>query len=207
LHDETIGTWLDQLASEAPAPGGGAVAAMSAAMSGALISMACNLTIGKPRYAQHEAALIEVRDRATELRSTAVALADQDAEMFERVIAAYRMPKGDDAERGARNAAIEAALIDAADVPMRTAALAVELIDRCRQILDQVNVNLVSDVGVAASCARTALEAAATNVRVNQASIADDAVRARLGEQITAHLRHCEDADWVVNAVTKRVSA
>jgi len=207
MHDETIQDWLEELASAAPAPGGGAVAGMSAAMSAALLSMACNLTIGKPRYAEHEAALIRVRDRTATLRAGALALADEDAAMFDRVIAAYRLPKGDDSERTARNEAIEAALIAAADVPMRTAELAVELIDLAREVLDRVNVNLISDVGVAASCARTALEAAATNVRVNQSSIADDAVRARLGEAIAGHAQRIEDADSVVQAVAKRVGA
>jgi methenyltetrahydrofolate cyclohydrolase len=206
MSDESVGDWLDRLASAAPTPGGGAVAGMSAATSAALISMACNLTIGRPRYAAHEAELTAVRDRSTQLRSTALALGDEDAVMFDRVIAAYRLPKDDDDERAVRNAAIESALVDAADVPMRTAALAVELIDLTRQILDRINTNLVSDVGVSASCARAALEAAVTNVRVNVASIADDAVRARLTERISGHARHIEDANGVVQAVMKRVA-
>ncbi len=207
MNDETIGVWLRRLASEAPAPGGGAAAGMSAAMSAALISMACNLTIGKPRYAQHEAHLTGVRDRCTQLRQAAVDLADADAVMFDQVIAAYRLPKSDEAERSRRSAAIETALIAAADVPMRTAALAVELIDHAGDVLDRVNINLLADIGVAASCARAALEAAATNVRVNVAGIADDAVRAGLADQITAHERRAEDATRIVQTVTKRVSA
>ena len=84
MNDESIGGWLDELASSAPAPGGGAAAALETAMAAALVEMFCNLTIGKPAYAEHEATISSVRDRATEIRAEALLLAAEDAAAFGR---------------------------------------------------------------------------------------------------------------------------
>ncbi|HTI24569.1 MAG TPA: cyclodeaminase/cyclohydrolase family protein, partial [Kutzneria sp.] len=116
MREQKIGAWLDDLASGAPAPGGGAVAAMHAAMAAALVSMVCELTVGRPKYAEHEPTMREALARATEHRQTAVELADADAEAFTGVTDAYRLPKGTDEEKAARRAAIQEALVGAAAV-------------------------------------------------------------------------------------------
>ena len=82
MNEETIGGWLDELASSAPAPGGGAAGALEVAVGAALVEMVCNLTIGKPAFAEHEGTMTEARDRATTVRHQAVGLAAEDAEAF-----------------------------------------------------------------------------------------------------------------------------
>jgi methenyltetrahydrofolate cyclohydrolase len=166
----------------------------------------CNLTIGKPRYAEHEATMTEALAHADVLREQALALAAEDAEAFEKVTAAYRLPKGTDAEKQARSAAIQAALTGAADVPLRTAALAAEVIGLTRRILDGANVNVLSDVAVAAASARAALTAAAINVEVNLAAMHDATQRAELAGALAGHTPAAGDADAVVDAVRDRIN-
>src|SRR5690348_12111307 len=90
---QPISDWLDDLASAAPAPGGGAAAALLAATGAALVSMVTNLTIGNPKFSDHEEHMVSVRDRVTTLRSQALQLAEADAAAFSAVIAAYKLPK------------------------------------------------------------------------------------------------------------------
>jgi formiminotetrahydrofolate cyclodeaminase len=200
MREQKIGAWLDDLASGAPAPGGGAVAAMHAAMAAALVSMVCELTVGRPKYAEHEPTMREALARAAEHRQTAVELADADAEAFTGVTDAYRLPKATDEEKAARSAAIQESLVRAADVPLRTAALATEILELARRIRPGANVNVMSDVAVAAVSARAAMQAAAVNVAVNRASMTDVATRARLetelariGEEVAAAEKFIEE--------------
>ena len=190
MLDRTVGSWLKDLASDASAPGGGAAAAMNAAVAAALVAMVCNLTIGKPRYAEHEAAMREALVSATELRAQAVQLAADDAAAFTTVTDAYKLPKETDADKEARTEAIQRALIGAAGVPLRTAAVAAAIIEVAGQIMDGANVNVLSDVAVAATSARAALDAATINVEVNTAAMKDpvrrDALRAELGKHAVA---------------------
>lgn len=184
MREQTVGGWLDELASGAPAPGGGAVAAMHAAMAAALVSMVCELTIGRPKYAAHEQTMRNVLAEAGERRQEAVELAEADAAAFTGVTDAYRLPKATDEEKANRTAAIQDALVAAAEVPLRTAAVAGEILELARRIRSGANVNVLSDVAVAAVSARAAMQAAAVNVEVNRASMTDVIARARLEAEL-----------------------
>jgi methenyltetrahydrofolate cyclohydrolase len=93
MRDQTIGSWVDDLSSSEPAPGGGAGAAMNAVVGASLIAMVCNLTIGRPRYAVHEEVMARTLAVAVDLRNRAVQLAEDDATAFGAVAAAYQLPK------------------------------------------------------------------------------------------------------------------
>jgi formiminotetrahydrofolate cyclodeaminase len=206
MNDQSIGGWLDELASSAPAPGGGAAAALETAMAAALVEMFCNLTIGKPAYAEHEATMTSVRDRATELRGEALSLAAEDAAAFQAVIDAYRLPKETDAEAEARRTRIQGALAGAADVPRRTANAATEILDLAETALPLGNVNVVSDAAAAAGTARAALQTALLNIDANRALIDD----AALGEELAAVAAGIEQqllrADRIVDTVRARAA-
>jgi methenyltetrahydrofolate cyclohydrolase len=203
--DQEIGSWLDELASAAPAPGGGAAAAMVAAVGAGLIEMVCNLTIGKPRYAEHEEAMRAALITATELRLSAGQLAAADAAAFGAVSQAYRLPKESAQEKAARARAIQGALIEAADVPLRVAAVAAEVIGLSDRILAGANVNVISDVAVAASAGRAALDSAVINVEINLAAMSDASARAALRGDLDRLAPASAVADRVVAAVRHRI--
>jgi formiminotetrahydrofolate cyclodeaminase len=201
-----VSVWLDELASSAPAPGGGAAAALEAAVAAALVEMVCNLTIGKPAFAEHEATLTAVRDAATERRAEALALADEDAAAFSGVIAAYRLPHATPEETVARSAEIQAALAAAAEVPRRTAELAAALVDAAGGIVGCANPNVVSDLAAAAAAGRAALASALVNVEINRRSIEDPTLAAELDEVAGRIEQALARADAVVAAVRERLA-
>ncbi|AEH09765.1 MULTISPECIES: cyclodeaminase/cyclohydrolase family protein [Protofrankia] len=207
MDDETMAGFLAELASPAPAPGGGAAAALQAALGAALVSMVCNLTIGRPRYAEHETTMLSARSGADKARAEALALAAADARAFAAVSDAYKLPKGTDEERAARSRAIQTALVTAAEVPLRTAAVAAAVVGLCARIIDGANVNVLSDVGVAAASARAALDSAAINVRVNTAVMTDADARERATAALAGHLTSVATADSIVRAVGERIGS
>lgn len=207
MLDQTVGSWLDDLASAAPAPGGGAAAALNAAAGAALVAMVCNLTIGKARYAEHEPLMRKALGSATELRAQAVRLAADDAAAFTAVTDAYKLPKDTEAAQAARTQAIQAALAVAAGVPLRTAAVAAAIIGLAGEILDGANVNVISDVAVAAASARAALDAAAINVEINLAAMKDPAQREALRTALAGHTAAAGTAGQIVAAVREKIGA
>jgi formiminotetrahydrofolate cyclodeaminase len=207
VRETTIEDWLTDLASELPAPGGGAAAGVNAAMGAALVSMVCNLTIGKPKFADYEAVMREVLDEAERLRLEALQLAEDDAEAFSGVVAAYRLPKSSDEEKAARTAAIQSGLVEAAAVPLAVAKVAAQVIRLSGRVLEGSNPNVLSDVAVAASAAKSALESAALNVDINLVSIKDPAERERLASDLNEALQSKVQAEAIMQAVAKRIRA
>jgi methenyltetrahydrofolate cyclohydrolase len=206
VQDESIGDWLDQLASAAPAPGGGGAAALETAMAAALVEMVCNLTIGKPAYAEHEATMISARDRAQEQRQRALVLVDEDAAAFRAVIEAYRLPKDTETDAAERTERIQLALAGAADVPRQTALAAATVIDLAESIVAGANPNVVSDIGAAAASARAALETARVNIEVNSGSIADPRLQESLAESVRELERDLLRADALLALVREQIA-
>lgn len=173
-QNQPLGAFLDDLASERSTPGGGGAAAISGAMGAALVSMVCNLTIGKPKYAEVEAELKEVLSASEKLRAELTKAIGDDVAVFDAVMAAYGLPKGEDDEaKAARTAKIQASLKEATDVPLECARLCAEVIKLAEVTAEKGNLNVVSDAGVAVQSAYAGLLSAALNVRVNAKSIKD----------------------------------
>jgi methenyltetrahydrofolate cyclohydrolase len=205
-QEESIGGWLAELASSAPAPGGGAAAALEAAMAAALVEMVCNLTIGKPAYAEHEATMIAARKQAGARREQALILVEDDAAAFRAVIEGYGLPKGTEAEAAERAERIQLALAGAADVPRQTAIAASAILELAESIVEGANINVASDVAAAAASARAALETARVNIEVNSRAIADPRLRESLAESVREIERDIARADALVAAVRERIS-
>jgi methenyltetrahydrofolate cyclohydrolase len=203
---QPVGEWLAELGSAAPAPGGGAAAALSAALGAALVEMVCNLTLGKPAYAGHERDTITIRDAAARLRQAALTQADADATAFRELMAAFRLPKGSEAEKAARAAAVQAATLRAATVPLHVAATAAGVAELAARLPGRSNPNVLSDVGVAAACAVAAIEAAAINVEINLGSLADGDARSALREQLGQHLAAARQAQQLAARVRREVT-
>ncbi|GEO98168.1 methenyltetrahydrofolate cyclohydrolase [Methylobacterium haplocladii] len=174
-QNETIANFLDGLASSAPTPGGGGAAAISGAMGAALVSMVCNLTIGKKKYVEVEAELKDVLAKSEALRATLTGMIADDVEAFDAVMAAYGLPKGTDEEKAARAEKIQSALKVATDVPLACCRTCREVIDLAEIVADKGNLNVISDAGVAVLSAFAGLRSAALNVYVNAKGLDDRA--------------------------------
>jgi formiminotetrahydrofolate cyclodeaminase len=198
--------WLTELASESPTPGGGGAAGLIASTGASLVSMVCNLTIGKPKYAEHEEILRGVLAEANRLRARGLELAELDAHAFDAVIAAYRLPRETVEEQQERTSAIQTALAAAAEVPLQTAELAAAVIRLASDIVDRANPNVLSDVAVAAAAAATALRSAKINVAVNVASIDDAVVREALDAALLTHLAAAGRAETIIAEVERRLA-
>lgn len=174
LTDLPLRDLADRLASRDPAPGGGSAAAIAGAMGAALVSMVVELTVGRPEYAEHEAALREIGAGAVERQAVLLDLAEADAAAYGSVVTARRMPKQTDPEREARSAALRDAMLQAAGVPLRTATVASEVLELAERIAPIGNSDAVSDAGVAAQLAAAAVRGALLNVRINLPYLPED---------------------------------
>jgi formiminotetrahydrofolate cyclodeaminase len=183
INDQSIQQFLDQLASKSATPGGGSAAAIMGAMGAALVSMVCNLTVGKKNYEAVEGDMKDLLEQAENLRARFTDMVRADVAAFNQVMAAYGLPKATDAEKQARSEAIQAALKTATDVPLDCARASAEVIKLSKAAAQKGNKNVVSDAGVAVVAGYAALRSAALNVQVNTGVIKDEAfVASRLEE-------------------------
>ena len=167
--------FLEKLASNAPTPGGGGGAAMAGALAVALTSMVGNLTVGKEKFAQHEAEVQELLAKAEALRIELLNLVNADAEVFDSFMTCYRLPKATDEEKLARNQAIQNAAKEAAEVPLKIAESCLEIMKLAERIALIGNPGAITDAAVSAIMARAALRSAVYNVVVNLKLIKDEA--------------------------------
>jgi len=188
VRNEALADWLERLGSAAPTPGGGAAAALAAATGAALVEMVVNLTVGKSAYVEHEPHVQPIGEQARALRERALELASADEAAFDRVMAAYGLPRESDEEKAARSAAIQAATAEAARPPLEIAEVAARVIELAAALPGRSNRNVFSDVGVAAALAGAALESAAINVEVNLGALKDEGVRDGLRKELAAYL-------------------
>jgi len=169
----TLASFLDELASNSPAPGGGSVAALAGALGVALTSMVCNLTIGKKKYADAEEDMKNTLAQSEALRQQFTTLIDKDAAAFNKVMEAYGLPKDDEAQMALRSAAITGATKEAALVPLEVMKHCIDAHALAQDVAAEGNVNSVSDAGVSALMLHAACESAALNVRINLSGIKD----------------------------------
>jgi formiminotetrahydrofolate cyclodeaminase len=169
----TLKSYLDDLASSSPAPGGGSVAALAGAMGAALTSMVCHLTMGKKKYAAVEGEMRDVLAQAEGLREQFTDLAEKDTAAFNKVIEAFGLPKDSEAQKALRSAAIREATKEATLVPLEVMRHCIDALALAQIVAAKGNANSVSDAGVSALMLHAACESAALNVKINLASLAE----------------------------------
>ena len=173
FRDQTLDSFLVELSSKAPVPGGGGASALVGALSAALTHMVASLTVGKAKYAAVEGEMQALLLQTEALTSRFLSLMDEDATAFEPLAQAYRLPKGTDEEIAEKVRVMEQALKSAVQPPleiMETCVQALPLIQACAE---KGSVLAVSDAGVAASLCRAALEGASLNVFINTQTMQD----------------------------------
>lgn len=166
--------FLDVLASDSPAPGGGSVAALAASMGAALVSMVASLTVGKEKYKENWEIMEAARTKSEELRAQFVKLMNDDTEAFNGYMAAMKLPKETDEQKEARKAAMQEAAKKATLVPLLTLEACVKMASLACDATDKGNPNALSDAGSATLLAVAAGNAAAYNVRINLPSVKDE---------------------------------
>ncbi len=197
--EKPLQSYLDDLASSAPTPGGGSASALSGAMGAGLACMVSRLTLGKPKYTDVQAEIEQLLQQADQLRRRFVQLMQVDIEAYSNLSACFKMPRSTDEEKAARTRAVQERLHEAALVPLEIVERSAELAQCCERIAEIGNVNVLSDIATAAMLAVGAAQGAAWMVRVNLQSMKDQVLVERLQRKLTTALA-------TVEALSQRVT-
>ena len=189
LVDRTLRAFSDDLASDAPVPGGGSAAAYAAALGAALAAMVARIATKK---SPDDTALRDYIAEVENLRGDFLRLVDDDSAAFARVAEAMKLPKATDDEKKARADRMQTALLAASRVPLEVAKTSRRLLDACERGLAKAPSAAVSDLGVGALMAEAALRGAAMNVMINLASLKDHGQVKALSEDLDRALEGAE---------------
>lgn len=186
LVEQRVIDFVAATASKEPTPGGGAIAALTAATGAALAEMVANLTFGKKGYEAVQPEMEELQAKAEAIRKRMIELSQADADVFNIFMNALGLPKNTDEEKAARTAAIQQAYKDAAMVPFEIGELANQIFDLAELASRKGNQNLITDGIIAAINARAAVKSAFLNVRINLSGIKDESFVAELTSKMYA---------------------
>jgi len=201
---QSLGQFLDELASSAPTPGGGGAAAVMGATGAALLSMVANLTIGKKGLEDVEAEMRTILEESERLRGEMSAMVADDVEAFNSLMASYKLPKETDEQKSERAAAIQTALKGATEAPLACARAAAAVVRLSHRTAEIGNKNVISDAGVGVLAAQASLRSAALNVYINAPSLKDQEFARGAVHELEALLAECGVASESVYSLVKR---
>lgn len=176
MKNMTMIDFIKKVASDSPVPGGGSVAAVCGSLSAALAEMVANLTIGKKKYIEVETEMLNIKEQALKLREVLADNIQKDSDAYDKVIAAYRLPKETEEEKRYRQKCIQDNLVLSALTPLNVAKISLQIMPLTEAVIERGNSNAVSDGLVACMLARTAVLSALFNVKINLGSITDPSV-------------------------------
>jgi methenyltetrahydrofolate cyclohydrolase len=191
MIENSVERFLDDLASGSPTPGGGSAAAIMGAMGAALVSMVCNVTIGKKGYAGVESEMRAILQESEKVRRRLTAMVAEDIAAFDSIMAAYKLPKSTDDEKAVRAEAIQSGLRSATLVPLECARACAEVIALARRASEHGYLNVISDGGVGVLAGFTGLRSAALNVYINTPALKDRAFAEKAAADLKNLLDHC----------------
>lgn len=183
LKENTISEFLAVTAGSDPVPGGGSISALCGSLASALGEMVTGLTIGRKKYLDVQAEMEELAKKLVASREFFLNAIDEDAEAYNTVFSAFKLPKETPEEKETRAAEIQAATLVAANVPLSVATKAVEIMPYIKVIAEKGNKNAITDCCVAMMCARTATLGAILNVRINLTSLTNEDTVADLSKK------------------------
>jgi len=192
LDQLSVQEFISELSSGKPAPGGGSVAALCGALAAALSTMVANLTVDREKYGQTRKSMEEVRMTAATLSTRFLALMQQDSDTYQKVMAAFELPRETDDQITSRQAAIEGAMKKAATVPLETLRASEELIRVARDAVRGGNPNAITDAAAAVQLANTTAVVASYNVQINISRIKDQAFVAKCEKEVAEILKRQE---------------
>jgi formiminotetrahydrofolate cyclodeaminase len=206
ITQSSVETFLNELASAAPTPGGGSAAAIIGAMGAALLSMVCNVTLGKKGLEAVEPDMKAVRDESERLRARLTAMVADDIAAFAGLMAAYRLPKTNDEEKSRRAEAIQSNLTAATETPLACARACAEVVALARRAAEKGFSGVVSDAGVGVLAANSALRSAALNVYINAPALKDRSFATAATAEIETLLDRCaRESEAVFELVRSRL--
>ncbi len=203
LVAKTITGFAEELASESPAPGGGSVAALVGALAASLATMVANLTHAKKGYETVWDEMEETGVQGQALKDRLLKAIDDDTDAFNSVMAAMRLPKTSDEEIAVRHQALDEANKAATRIPYSVCEDSLASFALIEVVAARGNINSISDAGVAALCAHTAVHGAALNVRINLPGIKDEEFKKKMRDGVT---RITTEADQRVKLALERVN-
>ena len=203
LVEQRVIDFVAATASKEPTPGGGAIAASTAATGAALAEMVANLTFGKKGYEAVQTEMEVLQAKAEEIRNRMLELSQADADVFNIFMNALGLPKNTDEEKAARTAAIQQAYKDAAMVPFEIGELANQIFDLAELASRKGNQNLITDGIIAAINARAAVKSAFLNVRINLSGIKDESFVAELISKMYAIEKDLDDKESAIIGLYK----
>jgi len=192
LDQLSVQEFISELSSGKPAPGGGSVAALCGALAAALSTMVANLTVDREKYGQTRKSMEEVRMTAATLSTRFLALMQQDSDTYQKVMAAFELPRETDDQITSRQATIEGAMKKAATVPLETLRASEELIRVARDAVRGGNPNAITDAAAAVQLANTTAVVASYNVQINISRIKDQAFVAKCEKEVAEILKRQE---------------
>jgi formiminotetrahydrofolate cyclodeaminase len=192
LDQLSVQEFIAELSSGNPTPGGGSVAALCGALAAALSTMVANLTVHREKYEQTRKSMEEVRMTAATLSTRFLALMQEDSETYQKVMAAFELPRETEAQITSRQAAIEEAMKKAAAVPLETLRASEELIRVARDAVRGGNPNAITDAAAAVQLANTTAVVASYNVQINISRIKDQAFVGKCEKELTEILKRQE---------------
>ncbi len=203
LVDLTCTGFAEETASESPAPGGGSISAYMGALAAALGTMVANLSAHKPGWDARWAEFSDWADRGHKLMEELLHLVDEDTEAFNRIMNVFSMPKGTDEEKAARAAALEEATLYATQVPLLTMKTAFRTFEVVRAMAEIGNPNSVTDAGVGALAARSAVIGACLNVKINAAGLKNREVADALVAEAERIVKEAQQAENEILAIVE----
>jgi len=204
LTTKNLSDFIDEVASNSPAPGGGSVSALCGALGSALTAMVCRLTIGKKNYEGVQDEMLATLGQADELRAKLTGLIDRDTEAFNLVMKAFTLPKITDDEKRIRSEAIQTATKQATLVPLEVMKLCEQAMGIAATVAERGNVNSITDAGVAGLILKAGCEGAALNVQINLATLKDKTFVDETSTLVSALLTNVEA---VSDRIRQRVQA
>ena len=202
LTDMTLTNFANETTRESPAPGGGSVSAYIGALGAALGTMVANLSSHKPGWDDRCAEFSNHAENGMAIEQELLHLVDEDTEAFNKIMAAFGMPKASEEDKRLRAEAIEKATLFAAQVPLQTMKAAMKVFSLCKAMVETGNPNSVSDAGVGALAARAAVLGAGLNVKINAASLVDkETANSLIQEANCLAEKACEDEQEIIKMV------
>ncbi|MBR1400510.1 MAG: glutamate formimidoyltransferase [Prevotella sp.] len=203
LVDYTVKAFAEETSRESPAPGGGTISAYMGALGAALGTMVANLSSHKAGWDDRWNEFSQWADKGQELMRELLHLVDEDTEAFNRIMAAFGLPKKTDEDKAARSAAIQAATLYATQVPLHTMQASFRAFEICKAMAETGNPNSVSDAGVGALAARAAVLGAGLNVKINAGSLKDRETADQLIAEANNLIEKANEAEKEIIAIVE----